>query len=39
MDCDAAAGFFEGAGGRDLGPQTGVTLEVSFLLFKSRIVF
>ena len=34
MDCDAAAGFFQGAGGNDLGPQTGVTPEVSFLLLK-----
>ena len=34
MDCDAAAGFCQGAGGNDLGPQTGVTPEVSFLLLK-----
>ena len=41
MDCDAAAGFFQGAGGNDLGPQTGVTPEVSFFvveIFESRIV-
>ena len=32
MDCDAAAGFFQGAGENDLGPQTGVTPEVSFFV-------
>ena len=41
MDCDAAAGFFQGGGGYDLGPQTGVTPEVSIFvveIFESRIV-
>ena len=32
MDCDAAVGFFQGAGRNDLGPQTGVTPEVSFFV-------